>query len=93
MFAGTESSIDNGSKLLRILQTEICALTGEWMHGMCRIADQCNATPHIIFSVLCTKRKCGEMGSCAEARFYLEECGITRLDGDKDGVPCESLCR
>jgi len=39
------------------------------------------------------KRKCGEMTSCAEARFYLEECGIRRLDGDGDGVPCESLCR
>jgi hypothetical protein len=40
-----------------------------------------------------TKRKCGEMASCEEARFYLEECGLKRLDGDKDGVPCESLCR
>jgi hypothetical protein len=40
-----------------------------------------------------TKRKCGEMISCEEARFYLEECGLKRLDGDKDGVPCESLCR
>jgi hypothetical protein len=39
-----------------------------------------------------TKRKCGEMSSCAEARFYLEECGLTRLDGDGDGVPCEALC-
>jgi endonuclease YncB( thermonuclease family) len=39
-----------------------------------------------------TKRKCGEMTSCAEARFYLEKCGLTRIDGDGDGVPCESLC-
>jgi len=39
-----------------------------------------------------TKRKCGEMASCAEARFYLEQCGVKRLDGDGDGVPCESLC-
>ena len=28
------------------------------------------------------------MTSCEEARFYLEECSLTRLDGDKDGVPC-----
>jgi hypothetical protein len=34
-----------------------------------------------------------EMVSCAEARFYLKECGLARLDGDGDGVPCESLCR
>jgi len=40
-----------------------------------------------------TKRYCREMTSCAEARFYLEECGLTRLDGDADGVPCASRCR
>jgi hypothetical protein len=40
-----------------------------------------------------TKRYCREMSSCSEARFYLGECGLTRLDGDGDGVPCESLCR
>lgn len=38
------------------------------------------------------KTKCGEMVSCAEAEFYLNSCGVSRLDGDKDGVPCESLC-
>ncbi len=36
---------------------------------------------------------CREMTSCAEARFYLEQCGLSRLDGDSDGVPCEKLCR
>ncbi len=40
-----------------------------------------------------TKRYCREMSSCAEARFYLGECGLTRLDGDGDGVPCEAVCR
>lgn len=39
------------------------------------------------------KRNCGQMSSCAEARHYLEACGLNRLDGDRDGVPCESLCR
>lgn len=38
------------------------------------------------------KTLCGQMTSCAEAKFYLNTCGISRLDGDKDGVPCESLC-
>jgi hypothetical protein len=38
------------------------------------------------------KRKCGEMVSCAEAKFYLLNCGLIRLDGDNDGIPCESLC-
>jgi hypothetical protein len=35
---------------------------------------------------------CYEMSSCAEAQFYYRECGVGRLDGDNDGVPCESLC-
>ena len=40
-----------------------------------------------------SKRYCGEMTSCEEARFHLRECGLRRLDGDRDGVPCESICR
>jgi len=39
------------------------------------------------------KTKCGQMTSCAEAYFYLNQCGLTRLDSDKDGIPCESICR
>ena len=38
------------------------------------------------------KRTCKEMSSCEEARYYLEQCGLSRLDRDHDGVPCESLC-
>lgn len=39
------------------------------------------------------KRTCKEMVNCTEARFYLLECGLTGLDGDADGTPCESKCR
>lgn len=39
-----------------------------------------------------TKSKCGQMGSCEEAMFHLIKCGVGRLDRDKDGVPCESIC-
>lgn len=39
-----------------------------------------------------TKWKCGQMDSCAEAVHYLNDCGVGRLDGDGDGVPCESIC-
>lgn len=38
------------------------------------------------------KRHCGQMTSCAEARYYLTQCGVRSLDGDGDGIPCESLC-
>ena len=40
-----------------------------------------------------TKRYCNQMANCNEAVFYLKKCGLSRLDGDKDGIPCESLCR
>lgn len=39
-----------------------------------------------------SRRTCKQMATCREARFYLETCGLTHLDGDGDGVPCETLC-
>jgi endonuclease YncB( thermonuclease family) len=39
------------------------------------------------------KSTCGQMSSCSEARHYLNDCGLTKLDRDHDGIPCESLCR
>ena len=38
------------------------------------------------------KRYCREMTSCEEAKFYLTQCGAGSLDGNRDGVPCETLC-
>lgn len=39
------------------------------------------------------KNYCKQMRSCQEAKFYLNSCGIKSLDGDKDGTPCENLCK
>lgn len=39
-----------------------------------------------------TKKYCKHMDSCAEAYYFLEQCDLTRLDRDKNGVPCESIC-
>ena len=39
------------------------------------------------------KKYCKEMKSCAEAKFYLTQCGLTKLDRDKDGIPCETICK
>jgi cold shock CspA family protein len=39
------------------------------------------------------KRYCSEMISCEEATFYLKNCSGVEIDGDGDGIPCESqLC-
>jgi cold shock CspA family protein len=35
------------------------------------------------------KTRCGEMSSCEEAMFYLNNCPGTIADGDGDGIPCE----
>lgn len=42
----------------------------------------------------CDQRKtCGQMSSCEEAMFNLLQCGNGRLDGNNNGVPCQSICR
>lgn len=38
------------------------------------------------------KKTCGQMTSCEEAYFYLNNCGVGSLDRDKDGIPCETIC-
>jgi len=40
-----------------------------------------------------SKNRCSQMASCAEAQFYLQQCGVKKLDGNNDGIPCASLCR
>lgn len=36
---------------------------------------------------------CSQMTSCEEAKFFLKNCPGTKMDGDRDGVPCEQqLC-
>ena len=38
------------------------------------------------------KHLCSQMVSCEEAKIYLLACGVKSLDGNGDGIPCESLC-
>ena len=35
------------------------------------------------------RRHCSQMKSCAEAHFFLANCPGVKMDGDKDGIPCE----
>ncbi len=44
---------------------------------------QCNGRTH-----------CSQMGSCEEAKWVLNNCPNTQMDGDGDGIPCErQWCR
>lgn len=37
------------------------------------------------------KKTCSQLTTCVEAQQQLA-CGNSQIDGDKDGVPCESIC-
>ena len=36
---------------------------------------------------------CSQMNSRAEAEYFLKNCPNTKMDGDKDGIPCENDSR
>ncbi|HEX2012861.1 MAG TPA: cold shock domain-containing protein [Roseateles sp.] len=39
------------------------------------------------------RQHCSQMGSCAEATWFINNCPGTQMDGDRDGIPCEQqLC-
>jgi len=41
--------------------------------------------------IKCDGRKyCSQMTSCSEAKSFLQQCVGTEMDGDGDGIPCES---
>ena len=68
----------------------------EWRRGgqSSDSASPAPAAPLASSSSACSsKRTCGEMASCDEARHYLNDCGLSKLDRDGDGVPCENLCK
>jgi cold shock CspA family protein len=44
---------------------------------------------HAEFQCEPAKRSCSRMTSCAEALFHQERCGVSEMDGDGDGIPCE----
>jgi hypothetical protein len=35
------------------------------------------------------RQHCSQMSSCEEATFFINNCPNTKMDGDRDGVPCE----
>jgi hypothetical protein len=48
------------------------------------------ATPVASNGFSCDGRKyCSQMQSCAESKFFLANCPGVKMDGDKNGIPCE----
>jgi Excalibur calcium-binding domain len=48
------------------------------------------AVPAVPSGFSCDGRQyCSQMKSCAEAKYFLANCPGSKMDGDKNGVPCE----
>jgi endonuclease YncB( thermonuclease family) len=71
---------------------------GKGMFSSVKITQTNNSSPSSTSSSSSETYSCGlknyctEMKSCTEAKYYLNTCWLTKLDSDKDGIPCESLC-
>lgn len=35
------------------------------------------------------RQYCSQMRSCAEAKYFLANCAGAKMDGDRNGIPCE----
>jgi len=72
-----------GVRLFLVLLASFCLVGGAYAEGKSEKGDyRCGK-----------KRYCSQMTSCEEAVFYYRVCGLKRLDRDRDGIPCEKLCR
>lgn len=62
-----------------------------------KAAPRVEFSPHIQreqTSYRCDGRtKCGQMHSLEEARWFINHCPDTKMDGDHDGEPCENDSR
>lgn len=57
------------------------------------VYDILNQSSNDTSSYSCSRKPyCSEIKTCAEAKFYLNSCGLNRLDRDSDWIPCESIC-
>lgn len=63
-------------------------LNNQTIQGSCQIM-----APAVKPRPVCgTKRYCKQMTSCDEAKYYMTQCGLDKLDSDGDGSPCENVC-
>ena len=95
-----EAEAKSAQRGMWALQTDQITAPWDWRHGsnpvraaMSIKPDETQIAASSAGGFTCgSKRVCKEMTSCEEAYFYLTQCGLTRLDRDHDGIPCESIC-
>lgn len=79
----------------RRIKTGLWALSevinpSDWRRGR---RTESNPNETAVFFVCSEKKFCRDMATCEEAQYHLTACGLERLDADKDGIPCESICK
>lgn len=70
-------------------------------HGALAVAQSPTAAASAATTAQATERfrcdgrtHCSQMRSCAEATYFIRHCPGTKMDGNNDGVPCETQwCR
>lgn len=68
-------------------------LLGKWLPESASTANnsESKASTNRNANYRCDGREyCSQMSSCAEATFFSQNCLNTKMDGDGDGIPCES---
>lgn len=55
-----------------------------------QLLDQSDPSPRSPGFSCDGRTRCSQMTSCEEAKFFIENCPGTEMDGDRDGIPCES---
>jgi cold shock CspA family protein len=70
-------------------------LRARGLHSVPSAAPATAPAPEAASPYRCDGRiHCSQMSSCEEAKFFLKNCPGTKMDGDHDGVPCETQwCR
>ncbi|MBT3134941.1 excalibur calcium-binding domain-containing protein [Alteromonas sp. ALT199] len=59
-----------------------------------QLSTQERLTQPVRVSFRCDGRQyCSQMASYEEAKYFLKNCPNTKMDGDDDGIPCESQFR
>jgi hypothetical protein len=65
--------------------------TGQGQIGKSSSSKLLQSEPSISSPFKCDGRTyCSQMTSCAEATYFLKNCPGTKMDGNNDGIPCES---
>lgn len=72
---------------------------GLWADGACSTSNnEPKSSENVQYQVQgsytcdCSKL-CSQIATCDEAYYQLNQCGCSARDSDKDGIPCESLCK